>query len=366
MAENDTSGRKMDSQEAQRRIAELSGRYGLRPEESDINTFANKNPEDQGSYMSALEEQMRKRAAPTSNRQYDSQSGVYANVGSDPRTSNQPQYAGSAGSGQSGGAITSWLGQPPAASAAPQGPDPAVAAAIAEQTKMMSEMRVAEQARQAAIAARELEEKTKRDALYTQLQGRAQQSQQIDPNDPIIKNQVDIFRANQERAWRNLKSDAAESGDPLGATRERMAAERTGQATGGFQAELMARELMSRRAEIADALTSMGGILDANQVAGLQRELASMDNSIKQYQLGQGDRDIDLRRELGVGQLSLAGRGLDLDALRTELMNRQFYADLGLRNRGLESENDRFSAQLGFNASDRARYWDALSRGMLD
>lgn len=242
----------------------------------------------------------------------------------------------------------------PAPPAAPA-PDPLL-------VQLMERLR----AQEAAQAAAEAERKARADALYTQLQGRAQQSLAIDPTtDPTIKNQVDYFRAEQERARRNAISNAAEEGGPLGDTRKRMAAERVGQATGAFQAELAARELTGRRAEIANALASMGGMLSTDQQAGLQRELAQMDNAIKQYQLGISDRelglnrelglgDLGLRRELGLGDLSLRKElglgdlglrkdlgfaGLDLDRLKAELMNRQFYADLGLR------------------AEDQSNYW---------
>src|SRR3990167_4615224 len=63
MAENDTSHRKMDSQAAQRTIDALAGKYGLRQEESDIETYATKNPEDRSRYLSDLEEQYKRRSA---------------------------------------------------------------------------------------------------------------------------------------------------------------------------------------------------------------------------------------------------------------------------------------------------------------
>lgn len=204
-------------------------------------------------------------------------------------------------------------------------------------SSLLQEMWTSQKARDAENAAREAERRAKSDALYNTLQSRAQQGLNVDPNDPIIKAQVDQFRAEQDRAYRNLISDAAESGGGLGDTRKRMATERIGQAVGGLQAQLMARELSSRRSEIADALSSMGGMLDSNQQAGLQRELAGLDNAIKQYQLGMGDRDLDLRRDLGFGDLDLrrqlGNRGLDIDEMRTLMQDRQFYGDLGLRGR---------------------------------
>lgn len=268
----------------------------------------------------------------------------------------------------SNGSMQSWLGQ---GQQAPSAPD--YSAQITQQNELLKQMferQVAEQnriaAEQAAVAA---ERKQRADALYGQLQGRAGQALQVSPDDPIIKNQVDAYRAEQERALRNVRSDAAEGKQTLRPTQDRMASERVAQSVGSLQAELMARELGARRAEISEALSSMGGLLSADQQAGLQRELASLDNIIRQQQLGISGQELDLRRELGLGQLGLdteLGRGqLELDRLRNELLNRQFYADLGLRERGLQTDLDKFLAQMGFDKFERDRYYDMVSKGRL-
>lgn len=209
--------------------------------------------------------------------------------------------------------------------------------AFAQQNQLLQQMWESQQKRDAENAARAAEEKARRDALFGQWQTRAQQSLNVTPEDPAVRGQVENYRAEQERMLRNSLSDAAESKDGLGDTRRRMAAERVGQNVGSFQSELMSRELSSRRAEIADALSSMGGLLDANQQAGLQRELANLDNAIKQYQLGISDRDLDLRSGLGFGDLGLRRElgmgGLNNDLMRIMLQNQQFYGDLGLRGR---------------------------------
>ena len=189
--------------------------------------------------------------------------------------------------------------------------------------------------------------KQRGDALYGTLLTRSQQGlgvkrglgpDGVDPNQHIW-DQVDNFAANQERSRRDYLSDLAESEGPLANLRgeQRMAAEGTGLNTANFQSELVGREIMTRREEIQNALLQMGDMLSGEQVAALQRELGMLDNAIKQQQVG------------------LGSRGLDLDQLRTELLNRQFYD-------GLQSENDRFTAQLGFNRDDRARYWDMEMR----
>ena len=65
---------------------------------------------------------------------------------------------------------------------------------------------------------------------------------------------------------------------------------------------------------------------------GLRTELGRGDLGLR-TELGRGD--LSLRDRLGLGDLSLRDRlgtgQLSLDQLRAELLNRQFYADLGLR-----------------------------------
>ena len=137
-----------------------------------------------------------------------------------------------------------------------------------------------------------------------------------------------------------------------------MASERAGQATGALQAELMGRELGSRRNEISQALNSMSGMLTADQEASLRQQLGLLDNSIAQQQVGLGrmGAGTDLMRALFQNQQAQAGTGLDF--LRTGLQNKQFYSGLG-------SEEDRFAADLGFRREDRGSYWDAIRRGLL-
>ena len=240
---------------------------------------------------------------------------------------------------------------------------------VAQMQRQMEEAAAAQKAREAQIAAEAAERKARGDELYSTLRTRSQQALTIDPNNPVVGGQVDAFRAEQERARRNLMSDAAEAGRPLSDVQQAMSQERVGQAAGSLRAELVARDLMTKRGEIADALASMGGMLSGDQTALLQRELSNMDNLIQQQQLGMGNRDLDLRRELGLGDLGLGwggvmnqrdlgfagldlqgelGRGgLQNELLRTMLQNQQFYSDLGLRN---DTQDD---------------YYNLVSRGRL-
>ena len=191
----------------------------------------------------------------------------------------RPPEASRPGPLQPGGAINSWMGQGPS-----QG-QPNYAPYLDQQNQLLKQLfdrQVEEQNRLAAEqAARDAELKQRRDALFAQLQGRASQSTQIDPNDPIIKGQVDAFRAEQERALRNVRSDAAEGKQRLRPTQDRMATERVSQGVASLQSELMARELTARRAEIADALQAEGGLLTSDQQVGLQQQLAGLDKLVR-------------------------------------------------------------------------------------
>lgn len=179
--------------------------------------------------------------------------------------------------------------------------------------------------------------------LYDMLKARATQGLNIDRNDPVIRGQADAYSANEERARRNYISDVAESDGPYANLQgeKRMAAERMGQRTGAFESELVGRELMAKRQEIAEALAGMAGLLTEEQRIALQRELGLLDNAIKQQGIGIAGRELDIRSQLGQG---------DLDLRRL------------LGERGLNDTNDRFAAQLGFDTADRASYWDLERR----
>lgn len=155
-------------------------------------------------------------------------------------------------------------------------------------------------------------------SLYDTLLNRANQSLNIDSQDPIIANQLNAFNANQTRQNRHYLEGVAEKAGPQAnlAGETRMANERAAQAGGQFQAELMGRELQARRGEIQNALAQMGSFLTDEQRMGLQRELANLDNAYRYYAANQ--------------------------------QNAQFYGRLGL------------------DAEDRASYWDAVRSGLTN
>src|ERR1035437_5746036 len=131
-------------------------------------------------------------------------------------------------------------------------------------------------------------DQAKSDALYTQLQGQANQTLAIDPNtDPTIKGQVDAFNAQTTRSNRQYLAGLAESAGPIAniSSETRLASENAGQAGGQFQATLMGNELTARRAEIQNSLNSMAGMLSAQQTNDLKAQLATIDSAISQQTL---------------------------------------------------------------------------------
>lgn len=162
--------------------------------------------------------------------------------------------------------------------------------------------------------------------LYNTLMSRANQSLNINRSDPIIRAQADAYSANENRTMRDYISDTAERSGPYANMRgeQRMAAEGVGQRTGAFEAQLMGRELTARRAEVAEALQGMQGMLSADQIRQLQQQLGLIDQAIRQQGLGMQGQGLDSSWQLGL-------RGQDVDIMRAIMNNKQFLADLGLR-----------------------------------
>jgi flagellar biosynthesis chaperone FliJ len=103
-----------------------------------------------------------------------------------------------------------------------------------------------------------------------------------------------------------------------------MAAERAGQQTANFQAELMGRELSARRNEIAQALSSQQGLISGDQTRALQAQLAALDQAISQtnattsrqsvnnqYSLGQRQLELQLQQLLASQDMQMRRLGLD-------------------------------------------------------
>lgn len=169
-----------------------------------------------------------------------------------------------------------------------------------------------------------------RDDLFNTLLARAHQGLDVSRTDPAVRSQADAYAANAERSRRDYLSANAEKSSPYsqGAQQgqERMTAEQVGQNTGAFESELVGREIQSRRDEIQNALTQMGGMLSQDQQVALQKELAQLNASLQQQQINN--------------------------------QNGQFYSQLG-------QQNTQFNSNLGFNVDQQQAYWDALRSGLL-
>ena len=109
---------------------------------------------------------------------------------------------------------------------------------------------------------------------------------QVNPNDPTIKGSVDAYRSEQQNQLNNYLSNLAEQMGPntnIGAQRA-MGAETMAQNTAGFQANLMAQELASRRQELQQMLSGATGFLTQEQQMQLQEELNQLSLAEQAFQ----------------------------------------------------------------------------------
>jgi hypothetical protein len=360
-------------------VKELADRYKVNYEQSDVNKLddygagANRYRDlQQTNGGVARPESDWQQAGISTPQQYeDFKKALEVQYQQRGSSNGQPNDGGStpppSGGGNNGGG-----GTPSNAPPAQQWNDSGVSQAINQQNSLIQQQMAMMAERQKAADAQEAARGVQRDQLYGQLQVRANQATQINANDPIIKGQVDVYRAEQDRAQRNYLSDTAEGAGPFENLRgeQRMAAERTGQAVGGFQAELLGRELGARRAEIADALNSMRGILTGDQQANLSRELSTLDKQMQGLGLSGQNASLTSQNALGFGNLGLgyANMGLQrdlgfagLDLQRTLGLGgldvqREGY---GVTRRGQDLSMDQFLRELAqrqWNDSDQSQY----------
>lgn len=159
-----------------------------------------------------------------------------------------------------------------------------------------------------------------RQQLIDQLLARSKQGLDVSrANNPAIRAASDAYAAQEERARRNYIADAAEDLGPLANIRgeERMAAERMGQRTGAYEADLVLREQTAIRQEIQDALDSLTGLISLDDELALRKELALMDDAINRLKLKEDSR--------------------------------QFNADLGYRRSALSEQGRQYDNTLGYN-----------------
>jgi hypothetical protein len=123
-------------------------------------------------------------------------------------------------------------------------------------------------------------------AFFNRLLGEANQSLDVNPNDPVIAAQTDAYAADQTRAARDLMSQTSEAGGQFANPEavQRSAAEKAGQNTAAFSANLMSQERAARRSDIQNALSMGGSFLTSEQQLQLQEELHQMDLQEQAYQ----------------------------------------------------------------------------------
>lgn len=132
-------------------------------------------------------------------------------------------------------------------------------------------------------------------AFYDMLLKKASATPNVDPNNPVIKAQVNAYDANQQRTGRDYLSTLAEKGGPntnLGAE-ARLSAENRGAATSGFQATLQGQEIAAQRNEIQQALQLGAQFLTAQQQMSLQARLKELDIQQQQFDRQQRASEFD-------------------------------------------------------------------------
>lgn len=170
----------------------------------------------------------------------------------------------------------------------------------------------------------------RRDALFETLMKRSNPDA-ITSADPNVAAQSNAYSAQEERARRDYLDQVAERSGPYVNMQgeERMAAERKGQRTGAFEANLIAQEIKAQRDQIAQALESQAGMLSEDKKQAYEERLANLDALLKSKGFDLQDKSINSDMEKA-------------------LLN-----------------NDVQMRQLGLNEWDRASYYDALKSGYL-
>jgi len=144
-------------------------------------------------------------------------------------------------------------------------------------------------------------------AFYDQLMKRANQSLNVDRNDPTLRAQVDPAVAQQERSSRTYLNQLAERSGSLSNLQgeRRLASERGGQAAGQLESQVIGREVDARRQEISQALSMYGAMLSADQRNALERELGYLNADIAKRGQDVTSRGQDLGYDEFLRQLAL-------------------------------------------------------------
>lgn len=196
--------------------------------------------------------------------------------------------------------------------------------------------------------------------LVNQLLQRMQQSITPDANNPVMKQQMDAYNAQQDRATRQMMDTNAEQAAARGLgnsgalnVENRMANEQAGLNSANFQGQLMQNELNARREEVQNALEQMGNILSEDQKNALTKEMHDIDAAIErtkvenqnsQYYAGLSSQERMLANRLAQ-EWALGQQGNEIDWAR------------------LAQGDNQWADQMGFNTADRQAYWDSVRRG---
>ena len=198
-------------------------------------------------------------------------------------------------------------------------------------------------------------------SLKEQLYSRANQSMDIDPNNPVMKAQMDAFNAQQDRATNQAMSQAAEEAAARGLgnsgaleNEKRLAQERAGFNSAQFQGQLMQQELTSRREEVQNALEQMGNILSDEEKLALTKEMHDIDSAIErtktENQNSQYYAGLSSQERIAANRLAqewvLGQQGFDIDWAR------------------LAQGDQQFADALGFRLGDRQPYYDTIRGGL--
>lgn len=186
------------------------------------------------------------------------------------------------------------------------------------------------------------------DVVRNTLLQRATQPVNVDPRtNPAIRQQSDAFAFAQERARRNQVADNAEAysargmgGSGAQRVEDRMANEAAMRNIGGFEAELVGKELQVQRDEIKHAIDSLRASGQADQAMALEREMRTIEQQLQRLGITTSadiaGQELALKRELGLG-------GLNIDASRVLLADKQA------------------NNQLGFQIGDREAWYNYLA-----
>lgn len=190
-----------------------------------------------------------------------------------------------------------------------------------------------------------------RTAVLAQLE-RGQQPVGDVENDP----RAAAFRVAQRRNYDRDRAQAAESAAVNGFTGSggfdgtvRGLNQQRAEAEAGYEAGLVGEQMAERRAELMNAMAMASALGDRESAADLQRELATLDATVRRegYDVSRREQDIDaaLQREgFGVTQ-----RGQDIQRFGIQTSADLDRADQVLRRYGLDLNDKQTAQRLGFD-----------------